>query len=318
MRILSRVSGAGRAVIALALVLGVTGCTTAAPAKPSGTQAPTTPRVVATASFLADIASHVAGDRLQVDTLVPNGQDPHHYEPTPADVVRVAESDLLIINGGGFEGFLETLVRNVGEGTPIVEASQGLASREPPDDKAHDSQHKHDVDPHYWLNPLNVVHYTGVIRDALSEVDPEGAPIYAANAESYTEELLDLDAWIAQQVETIPPRRRLLVTGHESFGYYADRYGLRVVGAILPSTTSGSAPSAQQLALLVTRIHEAGAPAIFLETGSDPRLAEQVAREANVRVLELYTHSLSPSEGPAPSYIEMMRYNTRTIVEALR
>jgi manganese/iron transport system substrate-binding protein len=122
-----------------------------------------------------------------------------------------------------------------------------------------------------------------------------------------------------EQVAQIPAERRLLVTNHESFGYFADRYGFRIVGAIVPSVSTGAAPSAQQLAMLVDRIKATGAPAVFLETGANPQLADQLAQETGVRVVTgLYTHSISAPDGPAPTYLEMLRYNTQAIVEALK
>jgi ABC-type Zn uptake system ZnuABC Zn-binding protein ZnuA len=128
-----------------------------------------------------------------------------------------------------------------------------------------------------------------------------------------------LDAWIVEQVGQIPPERRLLVTNHESMGYFADRYGFKIVGAILPSVSTGSSPSAQELAQLVDHIRASGAPAIFLETGANPQLAEQLARETGIKVVtQIYTHSITAPDGDTPTYIDMMRYNVKTIVEALR
>ncbi|MGQ9787231.1 MAG: metal ABC transporter substrate-binding protein, partial [Anaerolineae bacterium] len=179
--------------------------------------------------------------------------------------------------------------------------------------------HHHEGDPHFWLDPNNVIHYVENIRDGLSQVDPAGAALYAQNAAAYIEQLRALDRWIVEQVAQVPLEHRLLVTNHESFGYFADRYGFRIVGTILPGVSTGVSPSAQQLAQLIDLIRETGVPAIFLETGSNPQLAEQIARETGVQVVSgLYTHSPSPADGPAPTYLDMMRYNVRAIVEALR
>lgn len=180
--------------------------------------------------------------------------------------------------------------------------------------------HHHDHgDPHFWLDPNLVVKYVENIRDALSKADPAGAAIYAANAEAYIARLKELDAWIAEQVAQIPPDQRKLVTNHESFGYFADRYGFQVIGTIVPNISPMAQPSAQQLARLVDRVREAGVKAIFLETGTNPKLAEQLAQETGIRVVtELYSHSITDASGPAPTYLDMMRYNTRAIVEALR
>ena len=273
-------------------------------------------RVLAVETFLADIAQNVAGDRLTVEALLPVGAEPHGYEPTPRDIARVAESDLLIANGAGLEGFLDSLLRNAGGHALLVEASAGVEGRTAqPGETPFTGQ----VDPHFWLDPLRVIRYVENIRDALIRVDPEGAEVYARNAEGYVARLQELDGWIREQVAAIPPERRLLVTNHESLGYFAERYGFRIVGTVLPGLSSEVSPSAQQLVRLVEAIRASGVRAIFLETGSNPALARQIAAESGVAVItELYTHSLSSPDGPAPTYIEMMRYDVQTIVEALR
>ncbi len=180
--------------------------------------------------------------------------------------------------------------------------------------------HHHDAgDPHFWLDPNLVVKYVENIRDALSAADAEGAPVYAANAMAYIAQLKQLDAWIAEQVAQLPPEARKLVTNHESFGYFADRYGFQVIGTVVPNVSPMAQPSAQQLARLADRVKEAGVRAIFLETGADQRLAQQLAQETGIRVVtELYSHSITTADGPAPTYIDMMRYNTQAIVNALR
>jgi ABC-type Zn uptake system ZnuABC Zn-binding protein ZnuA len=274
--------------------------------------------VLATETFLADIAQNVAGDRLKVASLLPSGIDPHSFEPAPQDVAKVTASQVLIVNGAGLESFLSKLLDNAGGQRQVIVASAGLASRTPGPGEVSDADHP-EGDPHFWLDPIMVVKYVENIRAGLSQADPAGADSYARNAEAYSAQLKALDAWIAAQVQSIPAERRLLVTNHESLGYYADRYGFKVVGAVVPSFSTDASPSAQQLAQLVDAIKATGAKAVFLETGSNPQLAQQVAQEAGIKVVaDLYTHSISPAGGPAPSYIEMMRYNTRAIVDALK
>jgi ABC-type Zn uptake system ZnuABC Zn-binding protein ZnuA len=301
------------------LAVALAGCAPAAP--PDGDRAGM-PVVLATETFLADIAQNVAGDRLTVESLVPMGLDPHAFEPTPQDVAKIARSQVFIANGAGFESWLEEMLANAGGQRTVIEASAGLAGREPDafHGEAEGEDHEHgDVDPHFWMDPVNVVRYVENIRDGLIQADPAGKAVYTANATAYITELQALDRWIAEQVAQIPEGRRRLVTNHESLGYFADRYGFEVVGAVMPSFSTGASPSAQQMAQLVERIREAGAPAIFLETGASPQLARQIAQEAGVNaVTELYTHSLTEAGGLAPSYIEMMRYNVKTIVDALK
>jgi ABC-type Zn uptake system ZnuABC Zn-binding protein ZnuA len=311
------------------------------------------PKVLAVETFLADIAQNVAGDRLQVGALMPIGVDPHSFQPTPGDVVRAAESTVLIVHGAGVEEFLAELLENAGGERQVIEAAAGLTFRTPQEGEASDEahtpheataeagteaepehteeadheegdehaagDHHHEGDPHFWLDPNLVITYVENIRAGLSEADPDNATGYARNAEAYIGQLKRLDGWIAEQVQQIPPERRLLVTNHESFGYFADRYGFRVVGTIIPSVSTGAAPSAQELAQLIDHIKETGAPAIFLETGTNPQLAEQIAQDAGVKVVtELYSHSTTEAGGVAPTYIAMMEYNMRAIVDALK
>jgi ABC-type Zn uptake system ZnuABC Zn-binding protein ZnuA len=285
--------------------------------------APATPpvgaglQVLAVEAFLGDIAQNVAGSRTMVATLIPLGVDPHAYEPTPGDLARVADSHVLIVNGAGLEAFLDEMLRNAGGERLVIEASAGLTSRQVP--QGQDSAGHAEGDPHFWLDPTNVIRYVENIRAGLSQADPAGATAYAASAQEYIARLKELDQWIAAEVRAIPEGRRLLVTNHESLGYYADRYGFRVVGSIIPSVSTGASPSARQLAELVDAVKASGAPAVFLETGSNPQLAEQLARETGIRVVtQLYTHSPGPSGGPAAGYIGMMEYDTRAIVDALQ
>jgi len=305
-----RAVAAGAVFAALALVA----CTRAARHAPAS--------VLASESFLADIAGAVAGDRVAVGTLVPLGADPHVWEPAPRDAAAVARAALLIVNGAGLEGFLQPLLEGIGaDGPRVVEASAGLAPRAPREGEhgEEEDDHGHESDPHFWLDPLNVVRYAENIRDALSAFDPAGADVYRANAAAYAEKLRELDRWMAAEVARVPPERRLLVTNHESLGYFADRYGFRIVGTVIPSVSTGASPSARQLAELVARLRATGAPAVFVEAGADVRVARQAAEEAGVALVTgLRTHTLTEVSGPAPSYLAMMRADVTTIVDALR
>lgn len=279
--------------------------------------------VLAVESYLGDIAQNVAGDRIKIETLMPLGVDPHSFEPAPQDVAKISQSSVLIINGAGFEEWLKETLSNAGGERTVINASQGLTSRTAREGEAvmhaEEGEHHQEGDPHFWLNPQNTVRYVENIRDGLIQADPEGREVYTQNATAYITELNNLDAWIEQQLQVLPQEKRQIVTNHESFGYYADRYGFQIIGTVIPSVSSESAPSAQQLALLIDTIRATGTRVIFLETGENPQLAEQIADETGVEVVsDLYTHSLSSLDGPAPSYLEMMRYNTRTIVEALK
>jgi ABC-type Zn uptake system ZnuABC Zn-binding protein ZnuA len=282
-------------------------------------------RVLAVETFLADIAQNVAGDRLIVETLLPPEIDPHTFEPTPKDVAKIASSQILILNGAGFEEWLTQTIEGVSGERMIIEASSGLMPRRAQEGEKSDNslqeetQPAHEIDPHFWLDPINVIKYVENIRDGLIAADPAGKDIYTQNAQAYIAQLKELDSWIQQQLSAIPKDRRLIVTNHESFGYFADRYGFKIIGAIIPSVSADAAPSAQQMVKLVELIRENHVLAIFLETGSNPQLAQQIARETGVTVVtDLYTHSLSAPDGPAPTYLDMMRYNTLNLVNALR
>jgi len=281
-------------------------------------EAPGTPKVLAIETFLADIAQNVAGDRLPVEALIPIGVDPHAFEPAPTDIRKVAASQVLIANGAGFESFLQKLLENAGGQRPVIEAAAGLTSRQPHDGEMAAAEHGGN-DPHFWLDPISVIKYTENIRDGLSQADPAGQDVYAKNAETYISKLRELDTWITGQVQQMPEARRLLVTNHETFGYFADRYGFRIVGAVIPSVSTNASPSAKELAALTDRIRQTGAPAIFLETGANPQLADQLAGEVGIKVVtDLYTHSVTAAGGNAPTYIDMMRYNVQKIVDALK
>jgi ABC-type Zn uptake system ZnuABC Zn-binding protein ZnuA len=231
----------------------------------------------------------------------------------------VAAARLLIVSGAGLEAFLSPLLDGLGAGGPrVVEASAGLVPRTPREGEPAADAGQGEIDPHFWLDPLNVIRYAENIRDALAGLDPAGAAAFRANAAAYAEKLRELDRWIAAEVSAIPAGRRLLVTNHESLGYFADRYGFRVVGAVVPSVSTGSTPSAKQLAALIGVVRSAGVKVLFVEDGGDPRLARQLADEAGVRLVTgLVTHSLTGPEGAAPTYLAMMRADVRLIVDAL-
>lgn len=269
-------------------------------------------RVLTSTTFLADIAQNVAGDRLKVESLLPFGADPHAYQAAPSDVAKIAESDLLILNGIEYEHFIESLLENAGGERLIVTASDGLHANMMEEDGAEVG------DPHMWLDPNRVVKYVENIHDGLIKLDPAGAKIYKANAETYTSQLKDLDAWIVEQVNQIPSERRLLVTNHEAVGYFAEQYGFSVIGAVIPSLSSDAGTSAQEMATLVDLIKSSSAPAIFLGEVENSDLADQIAGETGARVVnDLYLESLTEG-APAGTYIDMMKHNMTQIANALK
>jgi ABC-type Zn uptake system ZnuABC Zn-binding protein ZnuA len=263
-------------------------------------------------SFLADIAQNVAGDRMTVDTLIPPGLDPHSFEATPQDVVKISNCPILIINGAGLEEWLAPILSNVQKDKLIITASSGLSNRT-------SNGGSEELDPHFWLDPINVIRYVENIRDGFIQADPGGTETYQQNAQEYIAKLQELDKWIKEQVAAIHSSDRKLITNHESLGYFANRYGFEVIGAIIPSTTTGSSPSAEELARLVDLIYATGAKAIFVEAGSNLQLASQLSNETGIKVVpDLYSHSMLSSDGSSSSYIEMMKHNVTLIVETLR
>jgi ABC-type Zn uptake system ZnuABC Zn-binding protein ZnuA len=268
--------------------------------------------VLASTTFLADITQNVAGDRLQVDSLLPFGADPHAYQAAPSDVAKIADSDLLILNGVEYEHFMEPLLENAGGKRLIVTASDSLQANIMDEDGVQIG------DPHMWLDPNLVLTYVANIRDGLIQLDPEGAEIYKTNAQEYGTQLNELDVWIVTQVDQIPVERRMLVTNHEAGGYFAERYRFTVIGAVIPSLSSDAGTSAQGMAALVDLIKSSGAPAIFLGDVENTDLADQIAAETGVKVVDdLYLESLTDGP-PADTYINMMKHNVSVIVKALK
>jgi ABC-type Zn uptake system ZnuABC Zn-binding protein ZnuA len=269
------------------------------------------PEILATTTVLADVTRNLVGDRFSVGSLLPIGADPHSYQPTPQDKARISESKLLVINGAEYEHFLEGLIESADGERPLIEASAGLPL-------ITDTESEHGIDPHLWLDPNNVIVYVENIQEGLAQFDPQGTQVYEANADAYIAKLQELDAWINGQITQIDPQRRLLVTNHEALGYFADRYGFRVVGTVLEGTSSEASPSAEQMAALIEQIKFYKAHAIFLDTSDNPQLAQQIAAETGVRVVtDLHFESLTEG-GPASTYIDMMRDNVTKIIEALR
>ena len=279
--------------------------------QPTSGPGQTAPVILTSTPLLADVTRAVAGERVRVESLLGVGVDPHSYQPTPQDAARISESRLIIVNGAEYEHFLEALFESAGGERTIVEASAGIVPRE-------EAESEHGLDPHMWLDPNHMIIYVENIREALTHLDPEGEAVYKTNAEAYAAELHELDSWILEQVGQIPAEKRLLVTNHEAFGYFAERYGFSVVGTVVESFSSNASPSARQLAGLIDQIRSSGAPAIFLDASDNPTFARQIAAETGVRVVtDLHLESLTDG-APAATYIDMMKHNVTQIVNALK
>ena len=287
-------------------------------------------RVLATTSILGDVVGQVGGEAISLTTLIPAGVDPHAFQPTPREARLLAEADVIFINGFGLEEFMADLIEQAGGDAVVVSASLGIpplaapgehqeeqAEPEGAAEQAGADPQQHAVDPHTWFDPNNVIHWTENIQAALAATDPERAQEYAANAVAYRAQLQALDSEIRESVERLPQERRVLVTDHEELGYFAEEYGFEIGGTVLTSSSSLAEPSAQEMAALFDRIRAQGVPAIFVTSVANPALAQRLAEDAGVRLVTLQGHSLTDDQGAAPSYLDLMRYNVRAIVEAL-
>ena len=288
-------------------------------------------KVVASFSVIADFARNVGGDRVEITPLVgPNG-DAHVYEPKPADAKALAQADVILANGLQFEGFLPRLIEASGTEAPVVELTKGgEVLRNSEEEHHHDHEeasadgHDHDhaeghghhhhgeYDPHAWQSVHNAEVYVKNIADAFCEADAEGCDTYRANADAYEKKLAELDTYVKEEVAEIPESKRTVITSHDAFGYFQHEYGLKFLAPEGISTESEA--SAADVAALVNQVKEDQASAVFVENITNPRLIEQIANETGLKVGgELYSDALSDKDGPASTYIEMMRHNVETI-----
>lgn len=281
-------------------------------------------KAVATFSILADLVAQVGGERVAVTSLVGPDADAHGYAPTPGDARKLAEANLVVVNGLGFEGWMERLIKASGSKAPLVVAATGvktIAGSHDHDDHDHgDRGHDHGegdhADPHAWQNVANVKLYVANIRDGLTAADPANAALYTANAAAYTQKLDALDAEIRTALAAIPQERRRIITTHDSFGYFSAAYGMRFLAPQGISTDSEAGP--KDVARIIRQIRRDKVPAVFVESIADPRLMQQIARESGAKVGgRIYSDALSAPGGPAPGYLEMMRSNLNAFREAL-
>jgi zinc/manganese transport system substrate-binding protein len=272
-------------------------------------------RVVATFSILGDLVQTVAGDNIQLHTLVGPDGDPHTYEPIPADGVALAQAQLIFENGLGFEAWLDKLYSASGSQAKRVVVTGGVTPGQ-----ISIGAEAGATDPHAWQDVSYSLGMVMVIRDTLAAQDPAHAAVYQANAAAYLAQLQDLDGYIQGQANSLPAERRKLVTNHAALGYFARRYGFEVIGDVLGSvSTEASEPSAAEIAKLIAEVKSAGVPAIFTENIENAAVISQVAQEAGVMVAPpLYTDALGKPGTAGDSYLKMMRYNIDTIVAALK
>jgi len=268
-------------------------------------------KVVASFTVLADMARQVGGELVEVTTLVGPDGDAHVFEPTPTDAKAVARAELVVVNGLGFEGWIDRLAKAAAYGGPVVVATLGVTPRRMNEDG------REIIDPHAWQDLSQGRIYVANIAEGLAKVDAPHAAQYRANAERYSRQLADLDAWVRAEIAAVPPPKRQVITTHDAFGYFGRAYG---VTFLAPEGISTEAEiTARSLASLVRQIRQTGIKAVFLENMADSRLIQQLAREADAAIGgTLYVDALSAKTGPAPSYAAMFRHNVPELVAAMR
>jgi len=275
-------------------------------------------KILTTVAPLTNIVKNVGGPYVEVHGLIPGGMDSHTFEPTPSDVKHIAEADLIVLNGLHLEVPTEKLaLANKKSNTPILKlGDQTIAPDEYVFDRSFPKAAGH-PNPHLWMNPLYAARYAELVRDALVELDPANAAHYRQRTEQYTARLHALDHAIAEAVTTILPRHRKLLTYHDSFAYFAPRYGFVVIGAIEPA--SFSEPSPRDVARVIQQLREEKVPAIFGSEVFPSKILDQIAQEAEVQFVATLRDDDLPGAPGAPehSYIGMMLENVRTMVTAL-
>ena len=311
----SRVKTSRWKVAVLALVVGVGGCG-------SGDQADAAAgaklAVVATTPEVADFVRNIGADAVTVTQIIKPNVDPHEYEPTPADIRAIGAAELVVKNGVGLEAWLDQTIESSGFRGTVVDASQGVTLREGGHEEGEGEQH----DPHIWHSPLNAKIMVADIEKGLAAADPSQAATFASNLTAYSAKLDKLDADNEAAFATLPAAQRKLVTNHDAFGYYVDRYRLEFVGSVIPSLDTSAELSAQQLNDLVARIKTTGAKAVFTESSLPPKTAEAIAKQAGVKVVggedSLYGDSLGEPGTPQGTYLGAEAHNTEVIVTALQ
>jgi len=271
--------------------------------------------VVASFSILGDFVKNVGGDRVAVESLVgPNG-NAHVYAPSPNDAKKAADAKLVFVNGLGFEGWLERLVKASGTKAPVVVATQGIKPLERASEHGHDHNHGR-ADPHAWQSVANAKVYVANIRDALIAADPADKEVYTANAAAYLAKLDALEREVREVIAKIPADRRRVITSHNAFGYFQDAYGVNFTAPQGVSTEAEA--SAKDVAAIISQIKKQKFPAVFLENVTDPRQMQQIAQETGAKVGGmLYSDALTESKGEAPTYIDLIRHNLRQLASAL-
>jgi ABC-type Zn uptake system ZnuABC Zn-binding protein ZnuA len=299
------------------------------------------PRVVATTTQVADFTDELAGEQVVLTRLLQPGQSAHAFDPSAAQLLALGQADALVVNGGGLESWLDDAIAASGFDGALIDASTGIelaatddghgdedehaddehAEDEHADDEHADDDHDHaGGNPHIWTDPALAEQMVGNIADGLAELDGVDTGALRASESDYTAQLEALDAWIAENVATVPAEQRLLVTNHDAFTYFLDAYDVTFVGSVIPSFDDNAEPSAAEIDALVDRIEATGVQAVFSEASISPKAAATIAAEAGVAVYSgddaLYGDSLGQPGSEGETYLGSQLHNARLILES--
>jgi zinc/manganese transport system substrate-binding protein len=258
--------------------------------------------VVATTTQAADLVRNVGGGRTEVVQLLAPNADPHDYEVRPRDVQAIADADVIVRSGGDVDAWLDEAIEGAGTDAPVLTLIDGVQ--------------RLDDDPHWWQDPRNAILAVGEIRAALAKADPKHASTYDANAKTYTAQLRKLDRGVAACIAKVPAAQRKLVTTHDALGYYARRYGIDVIGTVIPALTTDAQPSAGDTAQLIRTIEDSGVKAIFAESSVNPKVEEAIARETGAKIGKaLWADTLGPEGSDGATYVRSIESNTAAMVD---
>ena len=299
----------GRLLLAAALLLAAVPASAQSPSS-----APSKVKVVATFSILGDLVTTIGGDTVEMATLVGPDTDAHTYQPRPTDARTLANAQVLVSNGLGFEGWIDRLAKAAPFKGRAIVASTGAATI--PAGPSHGHSHAHGPDPHCWQDVACARRYAANIAQGLAEADPANAAAYRERAAAYDKRLADLDDWIRTEIAKVPAAQRKAITGHDSLRYFSKAYGVQFLAPRGYNTESE--PSAKDVAALIRQVREQHIKALFVENMTNPGMVEQIARESGAVVgPRLYTDALSKPEGPAATYEAMMRHNVTALVAGM-
>ncbi|TAJ92891.1 MAG: metal ABC transporter substrate-binding protein [Reyranella sp.] len=271
-------------------------------------------KAVATFSILGNLLAEVAGDKVAVSVVVGPDMDAHAYQPRPGDARALAEAQVLVSNGLGFEGWIDRLAKAAPFKGKAIVATTGVVTLKAGADHGH--SHDHGADPHCWQDVQRVRTYVANIARGLADADPPNAASYRERAEAFDRRLVELDAWVKEEIAKVPADKRRAITGHDSFRYFSSAYGVKFQSPRGYNTSSE--PSARDVAALIRAAREQRIKALFVENMTNPGLIDQIARESGAVVgPRLYTDALSGPDGPAPTYEKMMRHNVTALVAGM-